>query len=515
MINVMRKNQRILWIVIAFLAIPFVFYFQADILNFGRSNEAGRVYGEAVSHVEFQRNMRLFELARDLGMMNLLQDLVAGAQTQNEAYSEFTWNRMILRHEAERLGIVPTTTEIANVVRGLMPFRGEKGFDPNKYNQFVQVALPSMGFNEAQIEELAADQLALERLKEIVGTGVQIPEAESRENYERAYGKLNLSVVRVRTDEVAKDLQISDEEITKYYETNKAELKSEEKRKVSFVTFGLNEEQKKLTGKERVEVLQKLADGANDFSQALLEKGAQFEQVAAKFQLPIQTTGEFSRATPDPLLAANPQFAEASFQLTPQQPDSDALQAGDGFYILHLSGVNEAKPLSSEEARPKIVEALRTQRQRALVAAKGAEAAQKIREALKSGTPVEAALQQTGLPVEKIPPFALADPPAPRPEPGKPPEPQAPDLQMIKRAVAEIGPGEVSELIPTEAGGVVAVLEKRDQPDPAAYEQGKAAFNLRFLRGKREVAFQEWLRERRREAGVQDATASAVEPAAG
>ena len=42
-----------------------------------------------------------------------------------------------------------------------------------------------MGFTEGDIEELAADQLAFAEIKEIVGSGVQVPEAESRENYER------------------------------------------------------------------------------------------------------------------------------------------------------------------------------------------------------------------------------------------------------------------------------------------------------------------------------------------
>lgn len=515
MINVLRKNQKALWIVILLLCIPFIFYFSNSDIGALDSNEFGRIYDRQISQVEFQRNARMFNLARELGMFTFLQGMVSAAGSEGEAYSEFIWNRLILRHEAERLGIVPTAIETANVVKAMFPFRGEKGFDLNKYNQFTQNALPSMGFNEAQIEELAADQLVLERLKEIVGTGVQIPDAESRENYERAYGKLNISLVRLRSEEMTKDVQITEEEIAKNYEARQAELKSDEKRKVSFVVFGLNEEQKKLAGKERVAELQKLADGANDFNQALLARGAQFDQVAAKFQLPIQTTGDFTRAAPDPLLSAQPQVAEAAFGLTAQQPNSDAIQVADSFYILHLSGMEEAKPLSLEEARPRIVETLRGQRVRELVAAKGAEALQQIRTALSSGLPVEAALQQTGLPIEKIPPFALSDPPAPKAEPGKEPAPQMADLPVIKSAVAELTPGEVADYIPTETGGVVAVLEKREPPDPAGYEQGKASFNLRFLRNKREVAFQEWLRERRQEAGVKTTIEPVAEPEAG
>ena len=439
-------------------------------------------------------------------MQTYLQEMVSGATTENEAYAEFTWNRFILRHEAERLGIKPTVKQIAAAVKEFRPFRGATGFDPKKYDEFVQHALPTMGFSDAQIEELATDQLSLQRLKELLGVGVQIPETQAKENFARAYGKLHVSVVRLRTEDLARDLQISDEDVAKYYEAHKAELNTEEKRKVNFVTFALTDEQKALAGKERVEVLQKLADTANDFNQALLEKGAEFDQAAAKFQLPIQASGEFTKSAPDPLLKTNAQLAAAAFQLTPQEPNSDAVQVADAFYVLHLSGTEPARPLTIEEAKPKIIEAIKAERTRELVSAKGAEAAQKIREATKSGGPIDAAIQQAGVVVEKIPPFALADPPAAPSEPGKPPQPQTPDLQVIKGAVAELSPGEVSDVIPTPSGGIVAVLEQREPPDPMAYQAGKMMFNARYLNGKREVAFYEWLRERRREAGVPSST---------
>jgi hypothetical protein len=191
--------------------------------------------------------------------------------------------------------------------------------------------------------------------------------------------------------------------------------------------------------RERVEVLQKLADSANDFNQALLEKGANFDELAAKFQLPVQVTGDFTQRTPDPALAANPQLAEAAFQLTPEQPNSDPLQAGDGFYVMHLVGIEEAKPLSLEEARPQIVETLTAQQTRALVAARGGQAGQEIREALKNNAPLEPIAEKSRLQVERIPPFALADSPVAPGEQGQPAE--SPDLPLIKRAVAELKPG--------------------------------------------------------------------------
>src|SRR6202030_2029037 len=108
----------------------------------------------------------------------------------------------------------------------------------------------------------------------------------------------------VHSADFVKEIKVSDDDIRKYYEAHKTELNTEEKRKVEFVRLALSEEQKKLKDKERIDALQKLADRANDFSQALLEKGSDFHQVAAKFQLPIQATGEFTSTAPDPKLSS-------------------------------------------------------------------------------------------------------------------------------------------------------------------------------------------------------------------
>ena len=112
MINILRKNQKALWIVIALLCIPFVFYFSNSKVGPIGNNEFGKIYGRAIPIAEFQHHARLFILARDLGMQSFLQDMVAGATSENEAYAEFTWNQLILRHEAEQLGIRPEPKQI-------------------------------------------------------------------------------------------------------------------------------------------------------------------------------------------------------------------------------------------------------------------------------------------------------------------------------------------------------------------------------------------------------------------
>ncbi len=494
-------------IVIAILAVPFVFYFNKTDFGAQRVSDLGRIYDRPITQVEFTRHARMMNLASALGL-NLGSDLMTvNVQSEAEMYVEFTWNRLVFLHEAERLGIRPTSSEITAFVKTLPRFRGDAGaFDSNKYDEFTKTVLPSLGFHEAQIEEVVSDQLTLTRMKSLLGTGVQVPESESKENYERAYGKMEVAVVRLSEDDFQKDVNVSDEDIAKYYEARKDQLKSEEKRRVEFVAFPLTEDEKKLTGKERKDPLQKVADRANDFTQALLEPDAKFGEVATRFESPAVATGDFTAAAPDPKMAAIPQLTQYSFQLTAQAPFSDPIQGPDGFYVLHLLSITESHPLSLEEAKPKITETLKSERVRQLASTKGAEVVRQLREALRSGTPLEKAAEQNGLKLERLPSMALVETPDPdKPKPDKPKE-EAADLPAIKNAVSSLNAGEVTDFVPAAKGGLVAVLEKRAPADPAGYAAAKAQFETRYLTQSRGAMFVEWLRDRRRAAGVTPAT---------
>jgi len=503
MMKLLRKHRQWLMIVIAILAIPFVFYFvQKPDYGAIRSDQFARVYDRNVSMIEAQQTVRLFNLAQALGMSDFVQSLTVGAgQNQNQAYTEFILNLLVLRHEAARLGIRPGASEIADRVRDLPAFRGDAGFDMKKFTDFVQNGLSPNGLGEEHIEQLVRDELSLNQIKQLLAAGVSIPPAEIKTNYERAYDILSVNLIRLRPADFEKDIKITDEDVQKYYEAHKAELKTEEKRKVEFISLTLSEEQKKLTGKERIEALQKLSDRANDLTQALLEKGADFKAVAAKFQLTVQQTGEFTLAAPDPKLNVDPQLGGAAFKLSQQEPNSDPIQVADGFYILRLAAVVEARPINIEEAKPKIVEAIKNSRARELMSTKGAEVAHQLREAKKSGQPLDATIQKSGVKIEKVPAFSLLEETPPGGE--KEAKTESAELTAIKNAVAYMNPGDISDFFPSEEGGLIAILEKREASAAANNTEKKAAFENRLLNNKRQIVFYEWLRERQRAANVQ------------
>ena len=501
--KLLRRHRDWLMIVIAILAIPFIFYFvqTPDYGAIGRDQFA-RIYDRNVSVLEAQQSARLLSLAQALGMSDFVGTMTAGAGlNQDQAAVQFIVNLLVLRHEAGQLGLRPSASEVAEVVRKLPAFQGDSGFDINKFNDLVQNGLAPLGLAEEHIEQLVRDQISLNEIQKLLAAGVSLPKNELDENFQRGYDKLYVSVIRFRSADFDKDVKINDEDVQKYYDAHKAELKTDEKRKVEFVQLTLNEEEKKLAGKERIEALQKLADRATDFTQTLLEN-ADFKQAAAKFQLSVQETGEFTAAEPDPQLKGDRQLGATAFKLSAQEPHSDAVQVADGFYILHLTGKTDARPLTAEEAKPKIVDALKKARARELLSTKGAELVQQLREAKQSGQPLEAVIEKAGVKPEKLAAFSLIEEESEKAE-GDDQKKQSPELLTIKEAVVLLNPGDVTDFVPSGTDGLIAILEKREPLGDASAGEKKAAFEKRILENKERIVLVEWLRDRQQAAGLE------------
>jgi hypothetical protein len=504
MMKLLRRHKDWLMIVIAILAIPFVFYF-VKTPDYGaiRADQFARIYDRNVSTLEAQQIARLFSLAQALGMSDFIGTMTAGAGfNQNQAAVQFIVNLLVLRHEADRLGLRPSASEIADVVRKLPAFQGASGFDINKFNDLVQNGLAPLGLSEEHIEQLVRDQISLNEIQQLLAAGVSLPKSELEENFQRGYDKLYVSMIRFRAADFDKDSKIKDEDVQKYYDAQKSGLKTDEKRKVEFVQLTMTEEEKKLTGKERIEALQKLADRATDFTQALLQKDADFKQSAAKLQLPVHETDEFTVAEPDPQLKADPQLGTAAFKLSAQEPNSDPVQVANGFYILHLTGRTEVRPLTLEEAKPKIVDTLKKARSKELMSSKGAEVAQQLREAKNSGQPLEAAIQKAGVKSETLPPFSLIDEEKQKSD-AKQQKNQPSEMPAVKDAVALLKAGDVSDFVPSGTDGFIAILDKRESPADASAGEKKATFEKRILDNKERIVLVEWLRDRQQAAGLE------------
>jgi hypothetical protein len=487
MITILRKNQRVLMLVIAVLTIiAFVWlYNPADTRELGATSVA-TIYGRNLSQADIEREIKSYQLALALGQFRLLEDLGGTARDENRALDQFIWNRLIIQHQAKALGIEPTDSQVAARIKTIPVFQSNAQFDPGKYKAFIAEQLGPRGFTELQLENVIRDALRVERLKTIVGAPVAVSDAEILEAA-RIFEKVNAQEVRFSLAPTESDANVTDEEVKNFYEQNKPALFMPETRSVEYVKFEVPASEKPLEGRTRVDALQKVADAASAFAEQA--STSSFEQAAAASGQPVARSPDFERsgaispngqADSQALAPHLSNLAPSAFLLTEKTPVSDVIQSGDAFFVLKLLKINPQRPLTIDEARPVAVSRLSARKAERLLRENAETALAKVRQAISAGKSFQDAAAEAGLKVRSFSHLLPSD------------EKLSPEEREVATATLLMEPGQVSGMIPTPDGGFSVFLSSREPLDEAWIAR-KQDLATRMLDTKRRLLFMTWL----------------------
>lgn len=490
-VNLMRNNQRWMMTVIAVLVIVSMIWFFSNRARFdGTSNDrVGTVYGQSLSNTDFERTIRQLNTAEDLGLENLVKPEVFNKRDLISSAMNF----IVLKHQASALGIEPSDAEVEEASRKIPAFQAPTGgFDPVRYAKFADEKLGPRGFSDRQVDELVRADLQIGRLQQVVDSTAFVSPAEVRLAYDQAFSKTDAAVVHFNKSDFAAAVTPTDDEIKKYFDEQKGALQFPEKRKVKYVVFGLNDDQKKLAGKERVDAMKPHAGNAEQFIDKLLDaKGAgDFNALAAAAQTPVKESAEIeetqSAGYPEAII---PGFAETVFHLTKAQPDSDVIDTPTAYYVLHLDTVVPAKPMTIEEAKPKIVAAIKDDRAKIALAAKAEEIRTKLEASLKAGKSFADAAKEAAQTTQDVPLFSAA-------EPGR----ATADSAEITEAAMELNVGDLSKIVTTPGGGLLVYVRARYGVDEKKFDAQKEMVANSLKMRKQRFGFLEWLRASREAA---------------
>ena len=484
----MRKYQQPLMIIITVvIIIAFGWFFTPGSNKKGAQSRSFHIYGRTYSQEDLERRARGMQIAMFGGLGELVIGLTFGNPYSEQATENFVIDSLVLDHEASVLGITATDNEVVAAIQKLPRFQTDGKFDPDKYKLFTQNVLAPRGYTPDRFEALVRDQIRLEKLVALLGGTVEVTPGEFRAQYVQSYQKIHATVARLNLDDFKAQVTPTDEEISKVFKNNEKGYTAPEKRAVSYVQIDLSEADKALKGKDLLDARQNLANRANDIGQDLLKEGASFKDVAKKYNLEVKTTPEFAETAAPEAFAKVPQAAAVAFKLTQTEPLSDAIPAGDGYVILHLDKITPTRQLSFEEARPKVVDQIKTEKANSMLTAKGTEARAKLAAAVKEGKPFDAAAQEAGLKVETLDAFSAAEPP----------EKVANYGEILTRAV-ELADGAVSDFTPVKGGGLIVRVDKRDPVDEAEFKKNEEQQLRAASERKGMVAFIQWLQNCRR-----------------
>jgi peptidyl-prolyl cis-trans isomerase D len=488
MVHLFRRFQQPLMILITFLTIiSFVVLFNMNhMTERGSGDHVGSIYGTPVTMAQAQKIMRKFELAQELNLGELLMALALRKDSQ--AKENFLWNTFVLRHEAAQLGIDPTEEEAGDAIQKMPVFQTNGVYDSARYAAIV-AGMGRLGMAGDDLVDIVRDDLRVKKLRALLESTAPPSQAELRTAFEGMYQMADVSVIRLKTDDFLASVKVPDEDLKKLYEERKIGLKTDETRKVRYVAFVLPTTDKPLEGPARAEELQKLQKRAEDFTIAMTEKDAKFDEVAAKSEAKVEETPAYSRAKPPAELA--PQVAGAAFTLTKNQPNSDALESNRGYYVVQLEDITLGRQLTFEEAKDRLSDELKHERAQEAMNLKAAEIRNKIAAEMKAGKSfAEAAQAAAGAKPEEFPAFNAEDLQMRK-------FADKPDAPVIMHTADSLNVGETSMLVPTEKGGVMVHLDKREPIDEAKFKADlpRVAEGVGEIRAT--VLFQEWLKLRR------------------
>lgn len=500
MLTQIRHIQKgTLIVVTVLIVISFAFlYSDFDFVRgtVGKQDCVVKVYNRCYRQKEAQKLASHFDVALELGMYDFAMVLF-GENRQDRDPTDFMMSLVILRKEAERMGIQPTATEIKEAIPQLPLFQ-----QPWVNAAYVQNSiLGPNGFTDGDLAGLVKDYLSFQKLRSLIGAGLEAVPSEAARLYTKSNQRYTASVVRFDRAEFTKEIKITDEEIKTYFEENKEDLNSEAKRSFDFVKFIPKPEAEGATNEEKAKANLAFANAVNRAYSDLAEDGAEFVKVAgqyagekAEFTMELGKLEPFSPAEPVEMLKDEQAVLEAIFSPA-QQIDAVTVPLqveGGAYYVFHYSTLVEPVPLTLEEATPAIREALTSTKSNRAVSDAASAALAKLNEAVKGGKSFDEAAKGLGLKPETLPNFSESEPPA-----------DLEDAGLIVGAVSELAAKEISSVTdrPGGLGSLLVYVDKIEIYKDEELESKRDSLAATVENQLDRTLFTAWFNQRRAESG--------------
>lgn len=466
------------------------------------SDVAFTIYGRDYSHADMNRLQRTQQLAYSLGMYELAFGLPAAAQQIQSTERggpnyDFVANLIVLREEALKYGVAASDDEAKKRLETLPIFQKDGKFDPASASM-MEDRLRANGFGTGDLLDLVKDQLVYERLQDLVGANYSPSAQAVTAAYAASQQTIRASAVNLAVDTFKKKAEVKDDEISKYYDENKDNFKTAEKRAAVYVVFEKPKPDEKKKAEENAKAQTEYETQVNNFDSKFKTPGADIAKLAEEFKkavpaLKLETIPAFEQATPPEAIKSEAAVVKEMFRFALKKGShSDPVEGTKGYYFLKVTDIQEPKQQELKEVKEKIKETLVSQKaQEALVKAAN-EARTALADGLKAGKKLEElAKGKEGWTVESLPDFTTTNPP-----------PNNPNGQQIATDAGNTPAGGVTKPITTEKGMTLVVVHSKElykREDTASLKQSEESSQASQMRSE---LFKAWFGKIRSAAGM-------------
>jgi peptidyl-prolyl cis-trans isomerase D len=482
MLDRMRRHKGWLKWSLALVVLAFVVFYIPSFLNDPTAVGVGAAPSEVIAEVEgrsvtagqfqqrYNQQIQAYRSAYGAGLSDqLLRQLGIDQQILQQMVDE-----QAALAEAERHGIRVSDEELAQQIFAIPGLQENGRFvGEQRYEQILRSQNPPM--TKATFEETLRSSLMIDKLRAALTDWMTVSNDDVEREFRQRNEKARLQVVALTADAFRSQVNVSDADVSSYFDAHKAEYRVGEQRKVrmllldrdqAFARMGVTptEVQSYYNGNitqyqtpEQVRASHILLNTAGKDEAAVrkqaedilqqVRSGADFAELAKKY-----SEDEGSKANGGDLDYFSrgrmvPEFETAAFALEVGQV-SELVKSQFGFHIIKVVDKKPAVTRSLDEVRPQIEEQLKRQRADQQIATRATELATGI----STSADLDRVARENGFMVTESEFFGRDDP-----VPGLGPAPQVAAAAFMLSGDAVNGP------ITTPRGPVfIAVAGIRD-----------------------------------------------------
>lgn len=426
-----RGGKWFMYIAFGSIITVFVFFYGYGGKGDRQQEAVARVNNQEITRAQYDRNVEsLMLMSRNIYQKNLSPEEIK--QLKQRALAELV-DRMLLLQEAAKRGVAVSPDETKKAIANTSAFQREGVFKKELYLR--QLAARRIGPNE--FEKAMRAEMLISKTVGMVQDAVKLSDEELFSLYRLENEKANLRFVKLNAIDFEDKATVAPEEVKAFYESTKDRYKVPAKVKVRYLSFDTKSYQEKaVVPPEKVEEVyrvnidkfmlgkkvrvrhilvevkkpgdvkaQEEARAKAEEIKKKIDKGEDFSQLAKKYSQDKATAskggdlGYFERGQMEKPLEA------AAFSLKPGEV-SAAVRTPQGFDIIKVEEVLEARTKPIEEVRGNIEEELKAEKAAGLVKEDARGAASRI---YRSGNLVEYA-DKNGLKVHETDFFSEGEP---------------------------------------------------------------------------------------------------------
>lgn len=479
MLDFMRRNARSWGIRTALGLITLVFIF---FMGGGGQLGAGPKPLAKVGNIEISRaEYEMAQRRNENYFRQQFQGQLSDAMMKQLNIPKMTLDQLVdgavLRAEGERLGLSVPEDAIRDQLMRVPAFQSNGSFSPALYRETVR----AQGLTPSVFEESVRQDLLESQVADLVRRGAHVSEDEAWEDYQRANRKMQLSYIVIDSAPLEKDVAVTDEALTKFFDAHQEDYRRPATVKVRYVAYKVSElagkvavsdvdmneyydlnkntefQQDEQVGARHIlkkvektagDDVKKAARAAIEAIAARIKGGASFEEVAkaeSDDKGSAEKGGDLGYFGHGRMV---PPFEAAAFALEPGQV-SEVVESDFGFHIIQVYGKKPAGVLSFDEVKDRIRTALAMQKAVDMAFDESAEDSAK----LSDGATLDSVATARGLLVEETPLFGEGD--------VVPGIGTAPALQAA--AFALVNPGDASQPVKMGSDWYLLALSERKE----------------------------------------------------